>query len=371
MKHIRAVLQQLMIFLLTAQFSFAETVRYVLTGNENIRRMQQEGASPILQMVAMLPKGTVIEIDMNELKKQKEAVRKKDPSANFDYLDSRGRKVRSANGWVKGVKVVSVPDAFKGQVDPEVVNKHELFFSINSIETLTKVFKAEPAKPGTEVRKTEGPVPGFQPAPAVVKPSTNVPKVTPVAKTEPTPKKTTLPPVVPGVTNEDAIQKLSEINAKTALMNPYSTKGCVVKVNDEFGHRTHPIFKHKHLHSGIDLVAYKVNAKGQRTQEAVYNGTILSAADGVVREAGYDQWNGNYIVVEHTGLGLKTKYAHLSKHSVKTGSTVARGQPIGISGMTGSTTGPHLHFEVHVASKVANGKVVEWRPTNPRNFMNI
>ena len=93
-------------------------------------------------------------------------------------------------------------------------------------------------------------------------------------------------------------------------------------------------------HKGIDLAA--------PTGTPVY-----AAQDGVVAKAGYgvlDRSYGNQVFLSH-GNGYYTNYAHLSKITVKTGDKVVAGQVIGLCGSTGRSTGPHLHFEVHLGRK--------------------
>jgi len=107
-----------------------------------------------------------------------------------------------------------------------------------------------------------------------------------------------------------------------------------IRVTDRFGMRFHPIHKKRIKHNGID---YKANV-----------GTpIYATADGVVEYAGYHKQSGfgNLIILQHS-LGFKTYYAHNSKLKVKSGSFVSKGQLIGLSGNTGVSTGPHLHYEV-------------------------
>jgi murein DD-endopeptidase MepM/ murein hydrolase activator NlpD len=72
---------------------------------------------------------------------------------------------------------------------------------------------------------------------------------------------------------------------------------------------------------------------------------IVSSADGIVELSGWQGGYGNTIVVNHGG-GLKTRYAHGSANLVSAGDTVQQGQAIMISGSTGRSTGPHLHFEI-------------------------
>jgi murein DD-endopeptidase MepM/ murein hydrolase activator NlpD len=101
-----------------------------------------------------------------------------------------------------------------------------------------------------------------------------------------------------------------------------------------FGWRIHPIFHTRKFHTGIDIGA------GYGTPiHAADSGTVIYAA----AMSGY----GNVIVIDHGG-GLSTLYAHQSGFAVGTGAGVSRGQVIGYVGMTGYTTGPHLHFEVRV-----------------------
>lgn len=86
---------------------------------------------------------------------------------------------------------------------------------------------------------------------------------------------------------------------------------------------------------------------------------ILSSADGVVKDTGWQSGYGNAVDVSH-GYGFTTKYGHLSKILVKEGQHVKKGQVIAIQGSTGRSTGPHLHYEVRYHNK----------PLNPKSFLN-
>jgi murein DD-endopeptidase MepM/ murein hydrolase activator NlpD len=91
----------------------------------------------------------------------------------------------------------------------------------------------------------------------------------------------------------------------------------------------------------------------------VPTGTAIHAADaGRVAIAGWVGGYGNYTCIQHT-KSLSTCYGHQSKFLVKVGQQVTQGQIIGLSGSTGHSTGPHLHFEVRI-----NGAV-----TNPMNYL--
>ena len=85
---------------------------------------------------------------------------------------------------------------------------------------------------------------------------------------------------------------------------------------------------------------------------------LSAGGDGIVMQAGWDSGYGNAIMVDH-GYGLATKYGHLSKIFVVVGQEVKRGQVIGAVGMTGRTTGPHLHYEV----------IVNDTPVNPMKYL--
>jgi len=91
------------------------------------------------------------------------------------------------------------------------------------------------------------------------------------------------------------------------------------------------------LHAGVDIAVLQTNQ-------------VRAADDGVVTAVGYVAEHGGYgnIVEIRHGPGLVTLYAHLETIQVERGDIVQRGQPIAHAGCTGSCTGPHLHFEVHV-----------------------
>jgi len=107
------------------------------------------------------------------------------------------------------------------------------------------------------------------------------------------------------------------------------------RLSSRFGWRQHPVFGSRRFHNGIDIAAP--------------HGTNVVAADsGTVITSAYSGGYGNYIVISH-GNGVTTLYAHLSSRKVSSGTTVAKGQVIGLIGSTGVSTGPHLHFEVSVS----------------------
>lgn len=117
-------------------------------------------------------------------------------------------------------------------------------------------------------------------------------------------------------------------------------------ISSPFGPRVHPIYGVPSFHTGIDI--------------AVPEGTsVRAAAAGVVTTAGWDGGFGLLVVIDH-GNGYQTYYGHLSKILVGAGERVEAAEVIALSGNTGLSTGPHLHFEVQY-----NGTSVDPRPLLP------
>lgn len=95
------------------------------------------------------------------------------------------------------------------------------------------------------------------------------------------------------------------------------------------------------MHKGLDVKVYTGD-------------TIVSAFDGKVRIVKYEpNGYGNYVVIRHNN-GLETVYGHLSKHLVIENQKVRAGQPIGLGGNTGRSTGSHLHFETRLLGIAIN-----------------
>jgi len=113
-----------------------------------------------------------------------------------------------------------------------------------------------------------------------------------------------------------------------------------IKLLSGFGMRIHPIHKVRKMHAGIDFTAPRGTA-------------IQSTGDGtVVRVQKIRTGYGNNVTIDH-GFGYKTLYAHMSRIDVKQGQKIKKGEKIGLVGSTGSSTAPHLHYEV-----VHNGRKV-------------
>ncbi|THD77198.1 MAG: M23 family metallopeptidase [Phenylobacterium sp.] len=120
------------------------------------------------------------------------------------------------------------------------------------------------------------------------------------------------------------------------------------EIGSPFGLRQLPWEAHARLHAGVDIVT-----PGPEP--------VLATADGVVARVGEDPGYGNFVELSHAG-GLTTLYGHLKSFGagIREGAAVKGGAPVGQLGSTGSSTGAHLHFEVHDA---------QGQPLNPELFL--
>jgi len=142
----------------------------------------------------------------------------------------------------------------------------------------------------------------------------------------------------------DLVQNKEEMLAHIPAIQPVANKN-LKRMASGYGHRIHPVYKTKKMHWGMDFSAPK--------------GTeVYATGDGKVEKVkrskrGY----GNQVRIDHS-YGYKTFYAHLDNYIVKKGQIVKRGDLIGYVGSTGTSTAPHLHYEV------IKGK----RKVNPVNY---
>ncbi len=117
-------------------------------------------------------------------------------------------------------------------------------------------------------------------------------------------------------------------------------------ITSQYGWRDHPIKKEHLFHTGIDI--------------AVPYGTPIYAAEaGIVQFCGWSEGYGNLVILRHRDNSL-TYYGHNLELLVQKGETIKQGKVIALSGSTGVSTGPHLHFEIRI-----NG-----RHTNPLRYLN-
>ena len=112
-------------------------------------------------------------------------------------------------------------------------------------------------------------------------------------------------------------------------------------VSMPFGPNVHPLNGNWYIHKGIDFSTWRSGDP------------VMATANGQVVTVGFDNSFGNFVIIKHNH-GIYTRYAHLSSFRVKKGQLVDQGQIIGNIGNTGISTGPHLHYEVHIGSDVVD-----------------
>ena len=111
-----------------------------------------------------------------------------------------------------------------------------------------------------------------------------------------------------------------------------------------YGYRIDPIYNVRKFHQGMDF-------------SCDVGTPVYATADGVITLAKWKQGYGWTVEIDH-GFNYLTRYAHLKEFKVKRGQRVVRGEQIALSGNTGKSSGPHLHYEV----------LEKGRPVNPINF---
>jgi murein DD-endopeptidase MepM/ murein hydrolase activator NlpD len=148
-------------------------------------------------------------------------------------------------------------------------------------------------------------------------------------------------------TQEESLSELEKLlqSKKEVLIHSPSLWPVMGWVTSGFGFRTNPFTGLTQMHEGMDIS----NRVGT---------PVIAPADGIVTDSGNDWAHGRIVVISH-GFGMITRYSHLSKVLVRVGQKVKRGDNIAEVGMTGKTTGPHLHYEIRL-----NGV-----PINPMKYI--
>ncbi len=131
-----------------------------------------------------------------------------------------------------------------------------------------------------------------------------------------------------------------EMIMSTPAIMPISNKD-LKRTASGWGYRIHPIYKTRRFHSGMDFTAP--------------TGTeIYATGDGTISKLTRENTGyGNRIEIDH-GFGFTTLYGHMSEFNVTLGQKVRRGEVIGYVGNTGTSTAPHVHYEVHVKNNKVN-----------------
>lgn len=141
----------------------------------------------------------------------------------------------------------------------------------------------------------------------------------------------------------NSVKNKHKMLSSVPAIQPVSNKKLKLMASG-YGMRIHPIYKTAKMHYGMDFTAP--------------TGTeIYATGDGEVKTAEADRGYGRHVVIDH-GYGYESLYGHMSEIRVKPGEKVKRGQVIGLVGNSGTSTAPHVHYEVH-----KNGK-----PVNPVHF---
>ncbi|MDR2517171.1 MAG: M23 family metallopeptidase [Spirochaetaceae bacterium] len=148
----------------------------------------------------------------------------------------------------------------------------------------------------------------------------------------------------------DPVQEISFLFASqsallTEIPNIWPIRGGIGHVSMSFGQNPNPFSGQTYIHKGIDLSTYRSGDP------------VLATADGQVVQVDYDVAGGfgNYVIIKHKH-GFYTRYAHLNnfRSGLTRGQRVQQGDVIGYIGDTGLSTGPHLHYEVHIGSDVVD-----------------
>jgi murein DD-endopeptidase MepM/ murein hydrolase activator NlpD len=150
-----------------------------------------------------------------------------------------------------------------------------------------------------------------------------------------------------------ALNKKEMLASIPAIM-PISNKD-LKRTASGWGYRIHPIYKIRKFHYGQDFSA----PTGTK---------IYATGDGVVKLVKSSRVGfGRHILIGH-GFGYRTIYAHMSKFNVKKGQRVKRGDVIGYVGNTGTSTAPHLHYEVHHNRKPVNPGFYYFNDLSPEEY---
>jgi len=144
---------------------------------------------------------------------------------------------------------------------------------------------------------------------------------------------------------ERSAQSLADIGAvlasqgviMTKIPNIWPIKGDLGHISMHYGQNENPIYGSWYIHKGIDVSTYRAGDP------------VVATADGKVVAVAFDVGLGYYIVIEHEH-GFMTRYAHMKAQKVQKGQMVQQGQVIGFVGNTGISTGPHLHYEIHLGT---------------------
>lgn len=130
---------------------------------------------------------------------------------------------------------------------------------------------------------------------------------------------------------ETSVKRYKDLIAATPSIWPVADKGEGF-ISSNFGWRTDPFTGKQAFHEGLDIGVW-------------FNTPAIATADGVVKYAGWINGYGYVVKINH-GFGFETRYGHLNKIKVTRGQKVKRGQVLALTGNSGRSNGPHIHYEV-------------------------
>jgi hypothetical protein len=134
---------------------------------------------------------------------------------------------------------------------------------------------------------------------------------------------------------------VSQNTLLTEIPSIWPVRNGIGNITMFFGQNVNPINGQYYIHKGIDIATHRAGDP------------VVATADGQVVTAEYAFDFGNFIIIRHKH-GYYTRYAHLQSFRAKVGQRVQQNEVIGYIGNTGISTGPHLHYEVHVGSDVVD-----------------
>lgn len=153
------------------------------------------------------------------------------------------------------------------------------------------------------------------------------------------------------------IHNKEDMLASIPAIQPVANKD-LKRMASGFGYRIHPVYKVKKMHEGMDF-------------SAAVGTEIYATGKGIIEET--ERANGGYgnkVKINH-GYGYKTLYAHMSKIIVRQGEEVSRGQVIGYVGNTGTSVGPHVHYEVIKNGEKLNPSYFYFQDLNDEEFQEL
>jgi len=156
----------------------------------------------------------------------------------------------------------------------------------------------------------------------------------------------------------DEVMKMAmnkeELKTSLPAIMPISNKS-LKSTASGWGYRIHPIYKIKQFHYGMDFTA-SIGTKIYATGEGVVK-DVQSIGGGF----------GKFVIIDH-GFGYETLYGHMSAFNVQKGDKVKRGSVIGFVGNTGTSTGPHVHYEVHKNGQPVNPQYYYFKDLNAQEY---